>query len=170
MQCVGEIHKNSNSSPTDIRHDGFKGLLRVCGISIADLSLSLSVRDGWIWTSEVRGKREELVFFWPSLAPPGGVIVRQVAMATQSSDVRAPRNVKQSTGEEGRKKKKRKDPNSSLARSLHRYIPHYLRALNPRGEAGTARLSCPRRACQSSRPISLHLKIFFDPSLWKALG
>lgn len=70
--------------------------------------------------------------------PPGGVIVRQVAMATQSSDVRTLCNVKQSTREQKRGNKKRKKERTKRTRSLfstHKLFPRsatiILPTLNP---------------------------------------
>lgn len=71
--------------------------------------------------------------------PPGGVVVRQVAMATQSSDVRTLCNVKQSTREQkkgeikkGRRSERKKNPKSL---STHKLFPRsatiILPTLNP---------------------------------------
>ena len=116
---------------------GPKGRPCARDISIADLSLSEVVGGYGRWEVYTIESRD-LFFLLAISRAPWGCHCEAVAMATQNSDVRAPRNVKQSTGERERERKKDHRLSLSLRRSVLSCTTY---ALSIPDETSTARLS-----------------------------
>ena len=111
-----------------------------------------------VYTIESR----DLFFLLAISRAPWGCHCEAVAMATQNSDVRAPRNVKQSTGE--RERERKKDHRLSLSAPICAVV-HYLRALNPgRDEYRSIKLAPPRLPVNLSVQFSSFWENFLTSS------